>query len=120
MSKPLNLSLFSTLEKGVLNMKRKSETIKPEDAVKKLRDIFIKLAEKQLELAKIMRWTEEVKGIEDPSDELKQEAQKKKQRVDALVKEIVGLGKEVGDLQQIYEEMSAKFDLKPKGVDYIK
>ena len=102
-------------------MKKKTETIKPEDAVKKLRDIFIELGEKQLELAKIARWVEDVQLVEKPSEKLLQEAEEKKQRIDQIVKEIAGLGSQVNEFQGIYDDLTAKFGLKKNdSIKYIK
>ena len=100
-------------------MKKKTETITAEESIKKLGDIFIKLAEKQLEITKIARWVEDVQLLEKPSEKLLQEAEEKKQRIDQIVKEIAGLGEQVGGLQQTYEKMSAKFGSEKKP-EYIK
>lgn len=100
-------------------MKKKTVISKADEALKKLRDIFIQLGEKQLELAKILRWTEEVKDIKNPSKKLLQTAEQKYKRINTLVKEIQILGEEVNDLQGLYEDLSSKFDLKPKVPSYI-
>ena len=102
-------------------MKKTTQTSKKaEKSIKKLGDIFIKLAEKELELAKIVRWTEEVKDVKDPSEDLIRTAKRKEKRVRKHTAEITGLGEQVQDLQQIYNDMVSKFDLKPKVPSYIK